>query len=68
MISNDRQYELTMQQADRFRAAIRQLETDPVVVRHVDPRLRQAERDGMQSQLEDLEAELREYERTKGAQ
>ncbi|MER9758005.1 XRE family transcriptional regulator [Mesorhizobium sp. M0166] len=66
MISNERQYKITRSEADRFRKAIGELANGPA--RHdVHPRLRQAEREAMESQLADLQAEIAEYDRLKSA-
>lgn len=62
MISNERQYRITKSEAERFRAAIATLGVaEPNADIH--PRLRQAEREALESQLDDLLAELTEYER-----
>lgn len=66
MITNERQYKITRSEANRFRKAISDLAASPA---HADvhPRLVQAERDAMESQLADLQAELTEYDRLKSA-
>ncbi len=66
MITNERQYKITRSEADRFRKAISQLAKGPVPA-DVHPRLLQAEREAMESQLADLQAELTEYDRLKSA-
>jgi transcriptional regulator with XRE-family HTH domain/Zn-dependent peptidase ImmA (M78 family) len=66
MITNERQYKITRSEADRFRKAISVLATSPARV-DVHPRLVQAEREAMESQLADLQAELAEYDRLKSA-
>lgn len=57
MITNQRQYFNTLAQAERFREA---LETP--VPDGLHPRKAKALRDGLRSQLDDLEAELAAYE------
>jgi transcriptional regulator with XRE-family HTH domain/Zn-dependent peptidase ImmA (M78 family) len=66
MITNERQYKITRSEADRFRKAISELAQAPVRA-DVHPRLLQAEREAMESQLADLQAELAEYDRLKSA-
>ncbi len=66
MITNERQYKITRSEADRFRKAISELaEGSPRP--DVHPRLLQAEREALESQLADLQAELTEYDRLKSA-
>ena len=57
MITNQRQYLSTQAQATRFREALAAPE------RGLHPKAAKAMRDGLRSQLDDLEAELAEYER-----
>jgi transcriptional regulator with XRE-family HTH domain len=64
MITNERQYKITRGEADRFSKAIGDLVKRPARA-DVHPRLLQAEREAMQSQLDDLQAELLEYDRLK---
>lgn len=66
MITNERQYKITRSEADRFRKAIIDLMGGPARP-DVHPRLLQAEREAMESQLADLQAELAEYDRLKSA-
>jgi transcriptional regulator with XRE-family HTH domain/Zn-dependent peptidase ImmA (M78 family) len=66
MITNERQYKITRGQADRFRKAIAELAKAPPRS-DIHPRLLQAEREGMESQLADLLAEIAEYDRLKSA-
>lgn len=66
MITNERQYKITRSEADRFRKTIGDLAKDPTRT-DVHPRLLQAEREAMESQLADLQAELAEYDRLKSA-
>jgi transcriptional regulator with XRE-family HTH domain len=64
MITNERQYKITRSEADRFRKAIDELVKGPARA-GFHPRLLQAEREAMESQLDDLQAELLEYDRLK---
>jgi transcriptional regulator with XRE-family HTH domain/Zn-dependent peptidase ImmA (M78 family) len=66
MITNERQYKITRSEADRFRKAISALTEGPPRV-DVHPRLLRAEREALESQLADLQAELAEYDRLKSA-
>jgi transcriptional regulator with XRE-family HTH domain len=66
MITNERQYKITRSEADRFRKAIGDLAKAPARA-DVHPRLLQAEREAMESQLADLQAEIAEYDRLKSA-
>jgi transcriptional regulator with XRE-family HTH domain len=67
MITNERQYKITRSEADRFRRAINELAVGSTGRENVHPRLLQAEREAMESQLADLQAELAEYDRLKSA-
>lgn len=66
MITNERQYKITRSEADRFRKAIGDLAKAPAST-DVHPRLLQAEREAMESQLADLQTEITEYDRLKSA-
>lgn len=66
MITNERQYKITRSEADRFRKAIDEFAKAPARA-DVHPRLLQAEREAMESQLADLQAEIVEYDRLKSA-
>ena len=64
MISNERQYRITKAQAEKFRNAIADLDkAEPQ--EGVHPRLMQAQRDAMQSQLDEMLEEIAEYEHLK---
>ncbi|MBI1777196.1 MAG: helix-turn-helix transcriptional regulator [Proteobacteria bacterium] len=67
MITNERQYKITRAEADNFRRALADLAAEGGAREGVHPRLIQAEREALESQLEDLRAELSEYERLKAA-
>lgn len=64
MITNERQYIVSNAQAERFREALVRLKDAPPNPR-VHARIRQAEVDGLQSQLDDLRRDLRAYEKLK---
>lgn len=57
MITNERQYLITQGQAQRFRDAL-----SAPQARSPHPKAAKAMRDGLRSQLDDLEAELAEYD------
>ncbi|MDE2827465.1 MAG: XRE family transcriptional regulator [Bacteroidota bacterium] len=65
MITNERQYRITRKQADRFRRAIEDFLSSQYIRSDIQPRLIEAELEAMKSQLADLTAELKEYERLK---
>ncbi len=60
MIKNERQYRITMTQAQSFERTIKEIEAQPNPAIH--PKLHKAELDGLRSQLKDLKQEIREYE------
>lgn len=63
MIKNDRQYRITKAAVTRFAESLRALETGRTTpTPGVDPIIQQAERNAIKSQLDELRAELREYE------
>jgi ribosome-binding protein aMBF1 (putative translation factor) len=62
MIENDRQYQLTRSQADKFERALAEIQEMPVDATEIDPLIQQAITQGMQSQLEELRAEIEAYE------
>lgn len=65
MITNERQYRITKRKERSFRQAIERFDAQGSGANDVHPRIRQAEREAMESQLEDLRAELAEYDRLK---
>lgn len=67
MITNERQYRITRKKALRFGDAIKAFDARTDERADVHPRLLQAEREAMESQLADLRAELDEYEQLKSA-
>ena len=63
MIKNERQYRITKAEVANFERALRKLQDEPDERRH--PRLRQAEIDGVRSQVEEMREEITEYEALK---
>jgi ribosome-binding protein aMBF1 (putative translation factor) len=64
LIKNERQHRITKAHAERFRATLNELAATPRP-KHVHPKLWEAQKAGLKSQLQDLEAELQEYETLK---
>jgi HTH-type transcriptional regulator/antitoxin HigA len=64
MITNERQYIVASAQAEKFREALARLKDAPSQAR-VHTRIRQAEIDGLQSQVADLRRELDAYKKLK---
>lgn len=62
MIKNERQYLITKAQADRFSEALRNLNAAAADQSEFDPALLAVQQEALQSQLSDLEADIREYE------
>lgn len=65
MITSERQYRITKAEAQRFEQALAHAEQQGA---HLHPRLRQAMRDGLESQLEELREQLAEYEALRSGQ
>jgi len=65
MINNERQYRITKSEVERFRHTLAELESSPQGQEGVHPRLIQAQREALQSQLDDLLHEIAEYETLK---
>ena len=68
MITNERQYRITRRKAHGFAHAIEEFDANSYSRMDVHPRLVQAEREAMESQLADLQEELEEYEQLKSAE
>ncbi len=62
MIKNERQYRITKAQAEKFEQALEKLKAQPKQDDQMHPLLRRAQIDALQSQLDDLRSELREYD------
>lgn len=61
MIKNERQYRITKTQADKFEEELSRLSAADHNKR-VHPKIRQAQREAVKSQLSDLVAEIQQYE------
>lgn len=61
MIKNEREYRITRAQAEKFAQALAQMEEEPREAAGVHPLLRKAEADALQSQMENLRAEIAAY-------
>jgi transcriptional regulator with XRE-family HTH domain len=62
MISNERQYRITKAEAEKFKLTLSDLEKGGADRTDIHPRLIQAEREALQSQLDELNEEISEYE------
>ena len=62
MIKNERQYRITKAQAERFSQSLRSLRQHLNKSNGAHPLIAKAQEDALNSQLADLEGELREYE------
>ena len=65
MIKNERQYKVTKAAVVRFEKALEDLRNRDVRAEGIHPRIARAQVEGVESQLEDLRRELREYESLK---
>ena len=61
MIKNDRQYRITKAEAAKFGKALRELESQPTP-KDIDPVIAAAQAEALRTQLEDLRAEIKQYE------
>jgi ribosome-binding protein aMBF1 (putative translation factor) len=62
MIKNERQYRITRAQAEKFTQALHRATEGRTAESGVHPLLRKTQEDAIRSQLDDLRAELAEYE------
>ncbi len=62
MIKNERQYRITKTQARKFEQALAQLKEAPSEPSALHPLLQQAQEEALQSQRDDLRAQIAEYE------
>lgn len=62
MIKNERQYRITKAQAEKFTSALEELQKSSRAESVTHPLLRKAEEDALQSQLDDLSAQIEEYD------
>ncbi|HEY2290813.1 MAG TPA: helix-turn-helix transcriptional regulator [Thermoanaerobaculia bacterium] len=67
MIKNEREYRITMAQANKFEQALSQLDT-PQAPTGLHPLIQRAQRDALQSQLDELREQIAEYESLKSGQ
>jgi ribosome-binding protein aMBF1 (putative translation factor) len=65
MIKNERQYRITKAQAAKLAAALETFQSQAAGDGKTHPKLVKAQADALRSQLESLQAELREYEEIK---
>lgn len=63
MIRNEREYRITKAQAQKFEQALAQLPKERSIVGGVHPRLAKAQKDALQSQLDSLTKQIRDYDR-----
>ena len=63
MIANGREYQISLEEATRFEEALAHVDEENA---ELSPRLRQAMRESLESQLEELRAQLVEYEQQTG--
>jgi ribosome-binding protein aMBF1 (putative translation factor) len=63
MIKNEREYRITKAQAKKFEQALAQLPKKRLIEKGVHPRLAKAQKDALQSQLDSLTKQIRDYER-----
>ncbi len=68
MINNERQYRITKGWVQKFTQALDHLDAHPDEKTCPHPLLRKAERDGLASQIETLEGEIRDYEALRDGQ
>lgn len=63
MIRNGREYRITKAQAKKFEQAIAQLPKGRSIEKATHPRLAKAQKDAVQSQLQSLRKQIKDYER-----
>lgn len=67
MIKNEREYRITTAQANKHERALSQLDT-PQAPTGLHPLIQKAQRDALQSQLDELREQIAEYESLKSGQ
>lgn len=65
MIKNDRQYNITKAQAEKFAKALQDISEETSPDDKLHPTLAKAQREALQSQYEELKQELKEYQELK---
>jgi transcriptional regulator with XRE-family HTH domain len=68
MITNERQLQISKAQADRFRKSLHALEAGSLDATNLHPLIKRAQIDAVRSQLQDLLAEIRDYETLRSGQ
>jgi HTH-type transcriptional regulator/antitoxin HigA len=63
MITNERQYKITKNEAERFKAALRDFKELELVKQGIDPVIIAAQRSSLEQQLKDLESQILGYEK-----
>jgi ribosome-binding protein aMBF1 (putative translation factor) len=63
MIKNEREYRITKAQTKKFEQALAQLPKGRSMGKGVHPRLAKAQKDALQSQLDSLNKQIKDYER-----
>ena len=63
MIKNEREYRITKAQAKKFEQALAQLSKERSIGKGMHPRLAKAQKDALQSQLDSLTKQIKDYER-----
>ena len=67
MIKNEREYRITLTQANKFEQALSQLDT-PEAAAGLHPLIRKAQRDAIRSQLDELREQIAEYDSLRSGQ
>ena len=62
MITNERQYRITKAQASRFREAIKEFNELALIADGIDPVIANAQREGLESQLDELETAIARFD------
>ena len=68
MIKNELQYKLTRTSMEGFETRLNWLRANPETRSDIDPIISRAEEDALESMIEELQEELRVYERTKSGE
>lgn len=65
MIGNEKQYRISKAEAEKFKKALMEFDNRPEAHPGVSSRLIRAMKDGLQSELDELQRQIRAYERLK---